>query len=239
MPLFEKVQLAEKWDIAIMSTKGMTVVACRMLADALCGEGGIPLLVLHDFDKAGFSMLGTFHGVEKSNSNGDPIEPLYEYQHDFEVVDLGVRLDDVQSYHLESEPVVYGKSNPSWNLKEYGATTDERKFLVTGGDWRSGYRGKRVELNVFTSRAFVDWIETKLRRQKVKKVIPDQETLETAYRRAVQIASISARIEELIEEAEEISVPKSLSSQIRKRLKTDPTKSWDEVVFALAEEVDQ
>jgi hypothetical protein len=59
LPLFKAVQLAERYDIAIMSTKGMPVVACRQLADEICGQYKIPLLVLHDFDKAGFSILGT------------------------------------------------------------------------------------------------------------------------------------------------------------------------------------
>jgi hypothetical protein len=243
MPLFEKVHLAEKWDIAIMSTKGMPVTACRMLADELCGTAGIPLFVLHDFDKSGFSILGTLRGVEKFDSNYNLIQPRYEYKHEFDVIDLGVRLDDVQAYKLESEPVSYGKSNPCSNLEENGATADEIRFLVNGCGYQGTYCGSRVELNAFTSRDLVAWIETKLRNQKVKKLIPDQETLETAYRRALQIASISARIEEVLEEVEnateEVTIPKNLSSQIRKRLKTAPTQSWDEVLFSLAEEAEE
>jgi hypothetical protein len=49
MPLFDKVQLAERY--AIMSTKGMSVT----LVDTL----DVPLLVLHDFDKSGFSIAAT------------------------------------------------------------------------------------------------------------------------------------------------------------------------------------
>src|SRR4029453_6287398 len=54
MPLFEAVHLAERYDLAIMSTKGVSVTAARKLVDELCGEHEIPLLVLHDFDKSGF-----------------------------------------------------------------------------------------------------------------------------------------------------------------------------------------
>ena len=46
MPLFKEVKLAERYDIAIMSTKGMSVTASRELVDQLCAEGDIPLLVL-------------------------------------------------------------------------------------------------------------------------------------------------------------------------------------------------
>ena len=59
MPLFEAVKLGERYDLAIMSTKGMSVTASRRLVEELCGQHGIPLLLLHDFDKSGFSIAGT------------------------------------------------------------------------------------------------------------------------------------------------------------------------------------
>ena len=57
--LFRAVRLAEQFDIAILSTKGMSVTACRELVDELCSRYSIPLFVLHDFDKAGFSIAAT------------------------------------------------------------------------------------------------------------------------------------------------------------------------------------
>ena len=48
LPLFERVNLSKRYDIAVMSSKGMSVTAARILVDALCTD--IPLLVLHDFD---------------------------------------------------------------------------------------------------------------------------------------------------------------------------------------------
>jgi hypothetical protein len=50
--------LAEKYDLAIMSSKGMSVTAARQLADRICSRYNIPLLILHDFDIAGFSIAG-------------------------------------------------------------------------------------------------------------------------------------------------------------------------------------
>jgi hypothetical protein len=52
-PLLEEVRLAERYDLAIMSTKGMSVTAARELVQELCATHGIPLLVLHDFDISG------------------------------------------------------------------------------------------------------------------------------------------------------------------------------------------
>ena len=36
MPLFERVKLAQRYDIAIMSSKGMSVTAARQLVDRIC-----------------------------------------------------------------------------------------------------------------------------------------------------------------------------------------------------------
>ena len=48
--------------LAIMSTKGMASTAARTLIDNLC-QHQVPLLVLHDLDKAGLSILGTLSAI--------------------------------------------------------------------------------------------------------------------------------------------------------------------------------
>ena len=83
MPLFEAVKLAERFDLAIMSTKGVSVTAARQLVDELCGEHEIPLLVLHDFDKSGFTIVGTLQRDTRR----------YSFENAIEVVDLGLRLE--------------------------------------------------------------------------------------------------------------------------------------------------
>ncbi len=182
LPLFAAAKLAERYDIAIMSTKGMPVVACRHLADELCGRHGIPLLVLHDFDKAGFSILATLTG-DNMNIDEDGYN-RYEFRHEFEVIDLGLRLADVRAYNLESEPVTY-RSNPTENLAANGA-----------------------------------------------------ETLETAYRRALQIELIRQQLPAIIskagEEAQGATIPKALDKTVRKGFKADSAQSWDEVIATAA-----
>ena len=231
--LFRAVHLAERYDIAIMSTKGMSVTACRWLADVLCGQCGVPLLVLHDFDKSGFSILGTFHRDTRR----------YEFQHDFPVIDLGLRLADVAECGLESEAVCYGLSkkgapvDPRPNLRKNGATGAE--IGVLSGDFsRSvGYSGQRVELNAFTSGDLVAWLESKLDEHGVEKVVPDAATLQAAYRRATQIAFVREQLPSIVEaavkEAESVKVPKTLKRMIQKRLKEDPALPWDQAVADL------
>jgi hypothetical protein len=57
-PLLEAAQIAERFDVAIMSTKGMSVSASRLLLDRLVTRGVTKVLVLHDFDISGFSIAG-------------------------------------------------------------------------------------------------------------------------------------------------------------------------------------
>jgi hypothetical protein len=59
MPILESVQLAERFDIAIMSSKGMSVTAARRLAEGICSRYAIPLLTLHDFDRSGVVIKDT------------------------------------------------------------------------------------------------------------------------------------------------------------------------------------
>jgi len=56
--LIEQAQIAERFDCAPMSTKGMSNTAARKLVDEL-SLLGVTIYVLHDFDKSGFSILHT------------------------------------------------------------------------------------------------------------------------------------------------------------------------------------
>ncbi|MHC4402416.1 MAG: toprim domain-containing protein [Planctomycetota bacterium] len=155
LPLLKAVRLAERYDIAIMSTKGMPVVACRHLADVLCGEHDIPLLVLHDFDKAGFSILGTLQDVDHDYQFdewcGEYEKKRYEFDHDIDVTDLGLRLADVEAFSLESEIVTY-RSDPSDNLREngvrHGCATDARYGRPSRRLSCHQYGGSRLILKV-------------------------------------------------------------------------------------------
>ena len=226
LPLFDAVKLAERYDIAIMSTKGMSVTAARSLVENVCSSSGIPLLLLRDFDKAGFAIAASFRNDTRR----------YQFVQPFEVVDLGLRLEDVQSWDLVSEDVHY-TANPRGNLLKNGASAGECVYLCEGGNHKN-YYGRRVELNSFTSDDFIKWIESKLDDQGVKKIVPDKDKLKDAFARAIKVAFINNAIEAAQEHAEEAAqknpLPKTLKRMIDKRLKEDPTLSWDKVVAHLA-----
>ncbi len=219
MPLFEAVKLAERYDIAIMSTKGMSNTASRRLVDDLCSRHKIPLLVLHDFDKAGFSIVGTL----KRNTR------RYQFKHHIEVIDLGIRLADITQYDLESEDVYNRGSTISirLNLQKNGATEDEIEFLLN----------RRVELNAFASDDLIEWIEAKLDEHGVEKVIPDPESLETVYLQAVEAVSLRREFAKREKEIKECGaapdVPSDLHERISALLEETPEQAWDMAIASI------
>jgi hypothetical protein len=220
MPLFRKTKLAERFDIGMMSTKGLSVIASRQLVDEVCGKHDIPLLVGHDFDKAGFSIVGTL------SRDSD----RFQFRHKIRAVDLGLRLKDVEMRGLESEAFFTKASARSIysNLIRNGATKEEAAFI-------SG--GRRVELNAFTSADLVSFIEDKLVKHGVKKIIPNVETLNVAYRRALRNKFIQQQFDELKNEAskyiDKATVP-TLNRKVAKILKDDPTMPWDAAIHTIA-----
>jgi hypothetical protein len=161
-PLFKAVNLANRYDLMIISTKGVSVTAARQLIDEICGDNDLPLFVLHDFDVAGFMILGTLHRDTRRYQFSSTIEPI----------DLGLRLQDIAG--LAREPAAATKTNET-DLREQlannGATGDEIRVLLT----------ERVELNALSSDRFIEMIERKLKEHGVEKVIPDDSVLGEAY----------------------------------------------------------
>jgi hypothetical protein len=217
LPLLTKAGIAKRYDLAIMSTKGMSNTAARRLVDDMCGRHRIPLLVLHDFDKSGFSILGT---LRQSNRR-------YRFRHQINVIDLGLRLGDVDG--LESEEVFDRGSESAirQNLRINGATPEEIEFLLT----------RRVELNAMSSDQLVAFIERKLAEHGIAKVIPGKERLTEAYK----LFAHSARIKKIIDEAlvtqeadETIGTPADLDEQVHQYLKQHPEVRWDRAVSAIA-----
>jgi len=220
IPLLEKAGFAERYDLAIMSSKGMGTTSVRDLIGQLFDR--VKILVLHDFDKSGFSIVGTLTRNTKRYSRAAGVR----------VIDLGLRLTDVETWKLQVEDVVYS-SDPAQNLNLNGASSKEIQFLRGKHD---GYRfrGQRVELNAFTSDDFVEWLESKLAEHQIRKVIPDGATLEAAYRRAASIQkyrSILRSARQQVEEySSELEVPGNLGERVAEQLTCSPSSSWDQAM---------
>jgi len=223
--LFEAVKLADRYDIAIMSTKGQSNVSARKLVDTLCCVGAdVPLLIAHDFDKSGLEISQTLTSVSWAAEEAGRVR--YEFVNEIDFIDIGLRLEDVEQWNLASESVRF---KGDFGLDTI-ATPEEQDFLRSN---------RRVELNAFTSPDFIKWIESKLEEHGIKKVIPDDDTLEKAYRRAYQIAAINRDLDRMAEKAaaraQAAELPKSLRDTIQERFNEHSELPWDDVVTEIAE----
>jgi hypothetical protein len=224
--LWAAVNLANRFDLAIMSTKGMSVTAARQLVERL-SEVDVPIYVLHDFDKAGFSILHTLRATTRR----------YRFAHAPRVIDLGLRLADVEALQLPSERVEYGgQVDPRINLATSGATEAEQGFLVRGRDRQGRWVGERVELNAMDSDQLVTWLEGKLTAAGVGKVVPDADTLAAAYQRAWRVTQLWKAIDQVLADDSDtpgkVEAPADLASQIDARIQ-GKTTAWDTAVWEL------
>src|SRR5262249_40146223 len=147
-PILEEAKITERFDLAIMSCKGQSVVAARQFVDSVCAVGsGVPLLTVTDCDKAGFEIAQRLTRVSGWAEQNDRV--TYRFRNYINVVHLGLRLADAEEYGLQDEDCEFSGGFAPDSI----ATEAEKEFLKSG---------RRVELNAFTSPQFVEWLEAKL-----------------------------------------------------------------------------
>jgi hypothetical protein len=215
-------RLAERWDLAICSSKGYSVRAARTALVTLARRNGVRVLVAHDFDVQG---IGIYDLINR----------------EVEAVDLGLRLTDVEDQRWglasQTEPVTH-RSDPLGNLQLRGATPDEIAFLRRASDPK---QGRRIELNALVGRQFIDWLEDGLDRVGVEKVIPEQARLAQAYRRGYKCRLLNRAIREAGREASrraaDLAVPDDLVARVTAALAADRTLPWDLAVADLVAEI--
>jgi hypothetical protein len=229
-PQLREANIANLFDLAIISCKGQSVTAARMYVDHVCRMGGgVPLFVAHDFDKPGFEISQRLTTVSDHAVDNDLVK--YEFQNEIEVTDLGLRLADVQKYGLKSEKC----RCRGYFAADTIATPEEQAFLRTN---------RRVELNAFTAPQFIEWLMAKLTKEYARyglrrRLIPADNVLADAYRRDMAVARINQAIEEArdtaIEDAKSAKIPRSLRRQLQKKLQNSP-HAWDKVLYDMARE---
>jgi hypothetical protein len=207
-PLFQAARVAERFDVAVMSTKGMSTTAARLLLDRLALRID-KVLVLHDFDVSGFSIFGTLGGDGRR----------YRFENELRIVDVGLRLADVEAMGLQSEPV---ETRGRWakraaTLATHGATEEEIEFL----------RRRRVELNAMPADVFVAFVEHALAGHGVCKVVPARPVLERQARGVIErrlearvLREIRARLQEAAAAA---PLPEDLDERVRSVLEDKPS----------------
>jgi len=216
--ILKNAGIDRKYDIALMSTKGLPVKAACDLAEEF-ESNDVTTYVLHDFDLAGFKIVKTLReGTRMAEGTN--------------VVELGLRMADITD--LQSEPVEYHqRKDPKEYLEECGATPEEQDFLVEKS-YGKGWVGQRVEINAMTSDQLITWLEKKLKEGGIKKVIPENKTLVSAYHRAKYLQELKTQMEKQRKQYKRNGhAPKRLRERVEKILAKDPGVSWDSAIWGL------
>lgn len=217
-PLLQTARIAQRFDLAVMSTKDMSTTAARLLLDRLAPQVD-KILVLHDFDVSGFSIFGTLRSDGRR----------YTFKNNLPIVDIGLRLTDVEAMSLQSEPVTTSGNwaRRSETLSDHGATREEIAFLAS----------RRVELNAMPADMFVAFLERKLEEHGIRKVVPDGVTLRHHARRVLEQELADRLLHEkrpaLQAEAAAAELPEDLGERVRAVLKSKPDLPWDLAVAAI------
>lgn len=224
-PMLEEARIAERFDVAIVSCKGQSVSAARKYVDQVCAEGnGVPLFVVHDFDKFGFEISERLTSVSDWAEENDRV--TYRFRNEIDVTDFGLRLDDVKRYGLTGEVCQFKGHFGSGSI----ATKEEQVYLRSG---------RRVELNELTAPQFLGWLEGKLAEHLPDRLVPDDDVLEDAYRRALAVAEINGAIGKIRSRAIKRSQAAKLPASLRERLEgalKGSAHAWDRVLYELVEE---
>jgi hypothetical protein len=224
-PVLAEAKIAERFDLSIVSCKGQSVVAARKFVDHVCrASGGVPLYVVHDMDKSGFEISQRLTRVSDWAEENDCV--TYRFQNDINVTDLGLRLEDARRYDLAHERCQFEGGFTSDSI----CTPEERAFLRSD---------RRIELNAFTVPQFIEWLVEKLRHLLPERLVPSDDILESAYRRALVVTRLNEAIEEACEEAVEEAkyavVPETLGRKLRDMLKGQ-AQAWDAALYAMVEQ---
>ena len=193
----------------------MSVVACRKLLDELSASGHLKkVLVLHDFDVYGFSIFGTLATDTRR----------YIFESEVPIIDLGLRLEDIEELELEAEPYVpKNRAARVETLERHSATEQEIELLET----------ERVELNALTAPQFIEWLEGKLE-EHTDKVIPEDDVIEAYARRIWEQEQARERCKTILAqihaEAATVQLPEDLRDRAEAILDEDATLSWDQAV---------
>ena len=216
--VLRQVGLDRRHDVAIVGNEGQSVEAELKLVDA-CGAAGVPVLLLTDFDRQGFTIAENLRAGTWRHRYVTPPK----------VVLIGLRLEQIDG--LEDEPIgeKARKHVSDARLRACGATESEIMILRT----------RRVELNALSTEQLVDMVEGALVEHGIEKVVPDAEDLTAAWRGVQAHGEIVTAVREASTRAAqrwgEAEAPADLAARIRSLLEQDPALSWDAALRQLVE----
>ncbi len=217
---------------ALLTSKGQSTRAARDIIGRIAQSGEpVQVFCLHDFDAAGTMIAQTVR--EGTRNRG----------WDVDVENLGLDEEEamelVDEETLQVEEFTYGKPQP---VADY-VSTERKKWLQT----------HRIELNAFTTKEFIEWLDGKMA-QYAGKVVPPPDVMSDRLNDQVRqrlrdsiVARVlsEARIDDQVDQAASAlsaktsEVAAKLPNSVPGDLQVNPQRHWTDVVDDVARNLSQ
>jgi Histidine kinase-, DNA gyrase B-, and HSP90-like ATPase len=237
-PVIDAARLADRYDMAVVTSEGFAAEACRTLLGDL-DDRDVTVFVLHDADHHGYNIARTL-GEETARMPG----------HHVDVVDLGLTVDDAVAMAMEPEAYYRESALPSRLAPLLSAAALE---WFTGIPCEHDFHGKpvkwrclRVELNAFSSPGLIAYIEDGLQANDAAgKVVPPAGVLAAEARKRHDLAVTEQARQIIAELVDADTIARQVAGEtadgvsfaidpavIGERLEGDRTQPWGAAVSA-------
>ena len=159
-PILKDVKFPERFDCALLSSKGYASRAVKDLFDLLGDtDEEILFFCIHDSDSAGTMIYETLQN-----------ETISRHGRRVKIINLGLDPWEALSMGLDVEEF------ESKGRKAVAPYIKERDYDYLE-DWEEWLQSNRIELNAMTTPEFIDWLEYKISKYDNGKVIPTKDVL--------------------------------------------------------------
>jgi hypothetical protein len=182
----------ERHDCALISSKGFTTRAARDLVDKLA-EHDEPVTVYcaTDADNFGGMIFQTFQQATKARG-----------ARKINIVHLGLQPWEAVAAGLEVEEVEKGdQTKPVADYIKAADASGEHGKAPGGMSWEKWLQTHRVELNAMTTPEFIDWLDAKMAKHGVGKLVPPQEVITDELEQRLDKKVRAAVTERILREA--------------------------------------
>lgn len=229
--VLKEKKIPEKYDLALLTSKGYASRAVKDLLDAIgenSGEEEITFFCIHDADAYGTTIYDTLQNETKARP-GRKVK----------IINLGLDPEEAVAMGLEIEKV-----EKSGRKKGVASYVDPR--------WESWLQSYRVELNAMSTPQFIAWLEGKIQRYDKGKVIPPDPVMLESQEQSLRgklgqriEAEILARnhyetrVAAAVRQVKQSCADQQthLAERVQKELAQEPVKFWVDVVDSVSEEM--
>ncbi|MTI53773.1 hypothetical protein [Geosporobacter ferrireducens] len=204
LPILRAGRLAEKYDMALMSSQGFANRSAKeLLADFEREFEDITILCLHDCDISG-------HEIARALS-----EETRTSKHKIKVIDIGLSVEDVKEADLQIEKVNIRYTPPAEFVSRL-SRLERRFFLGKSANSHNGVlKGSRCELNAFRPDDLIAYIEMKLKSLGLtEKILPPVEVIEKEKEKTLETKLQEEVRNEIIKRLELDELVRNISKQL-------------------------